>query len=248
MHGLGRMLKVVHEHGTLFVSVIRWSLGYFFVMVNFVATGRLRDELRTSAATTARATAIRSTASGRPPGRGRGGDLVTVARVVAVALFVVGLSIRDVYELLKRSHRVDPTDARVFAVVFTSMVTMWLSWFAIGALAPTRIAVPDVVRWTGLGAVLAGAAVSVGGMWQLGGVENIDHLVTTGLFSKVRHPMYLGFILWIVGWCAYTGAPANLFLAPAGLASVLLWRHLEEAELSSAYADEYRGYRASTWW
>ncbi len=37
-------------------------------------------------------------------------------------------------------------------------------------------------------------------MIQLKGLENINHLVTTGLFSKIRHPMYDGFILWILGW------------------------------------------------
>lgn len=47
MNGLGRMLKVAHEKGTLFVTVIRWSLGDFFAIVNFVGTGRLRDELQT---------------------------------------------------------------------------------------------------------------------------------------------------------------------------------------------------------
>ena len=46
LHGTARMLKVVHIGGTLFVSVIRFSLfrGYFAV-INFFATGRLRDEL-----------------------------------------------------------------------------------------------------------------------------------------------------------------------------------------------------------
>ena len=120
--------------------------------------------------------------------------------LVPLVLYLVGLTIRDLYELLKLSHKVDPTDARVFAVVFTSMCVMWLCWFAVGALAPTRVEIPSAVRWLGVGTVLFGTAVSVGGMWQLGGVENIDRLVTVGLFAVVRHPMYLGFILWILGW------------------------------------------------
>ena len=170
-----------------------------------------------------------------------------VLYLIALALHVVGLSIRDFYELLKRSHKVDPTEVRVFAVVFTSMCVMWLSWFAIGALAPTRVEIPTALRWLGASAVLVGTAVSVGGIWQLGGVENIDHLVTAGLFAVVRHPMYLGFVLWILGWCATTGASACLLLAPFGLASVLWWRALEEADLLSRYGDEFRKYQAATW-
>ena len=165
----------------------------------------------------------------------------------SVALYVIGLSIRDAYELLKRSHRVDATNATVFSVVLTSMCVMWLCWFAIGALSPTRFEMPSFVRWAGIGALLVGTAVSVGGMWQLGGVENIDHLVRAGLFSKVRHPMYVGFILWILGWCAWMAAPANLLLAPLGIASVLWWRALEESELALRYGGEFLAYRASTW-
>jgi protein-S-isoprenylcysteine O-methyltransferase Ste14 len=104
-----------------------------------------------------------------------------------------------------------------------------------------------MIRWVCVAAVLAGAVLAVGGMWQLRGVENIDHLVTTGLFSRIRHPMYAGFGLWILGWCAFTGAITCLVLAPFGMASVLWWRQLEEAELSARYGSEYAGYRAQTW-
>jgi hypothetical protein len=45
LHGTGRMLKIVHENGVLFVSVIRFCLLGFFASVNFFATGRLQKEL-----------------------------------------------------------------------------------------------------------------------------------------------------------------------------------------------------------
>ncbi|HWG45809.1 MAG TPA: hypothetical protein VN688_23815 [Gemmataceae bacterium] len=45
LHGTGRMLKIRHEGGTLFVSVIRFSLFGLFAVVNFFATGRLHEEL-----------------------------------------------------------------------------------------------------------------------------------------------------------------------------------------------------------
>ena len=169
------------------------------------------------------------------------------ASLTAAVVFVVGLLVRDGYELLKRSDRIDTKDVRVFAVVLTSMCIMWPSWFAAGVLTPARLQAPAVVRWAGAAAVLVGTAVAVGGMWQLGGVENIDHLVRTGLFSRIRHPMYLGFTLWILGWCVWMVAPANLLLAPLGIASVLWWRQLEESELALQYGDEFREYRASTW-
>ena len=172
---------------------------------------------------------------------------MVAAYLGAATLYVVGLLIRDAYELLKRRGRIDTTDVRVFAVVFTSMCVMWLSWFAVGVLAPTHLALPSAVRATGVGAVLIGVVLAVAGMWQLGGVENIDHLVKTRLFSRIRHPMYVGFVLWILGWYAYTGAWTSLLFAPFGIASVLWWRHLEETELASRYGSEYEEYRAVTW-
>ena len=45
LHGAGRMLKIGHAAGTLFVSVIRFNLFGYFAVVNFFGTGRLHREL-----------------------------------------------------------------------------------------------------------------------------------------------------------------------------------------------------------
>jgi len=160
---------------------------------------------------------------------------VGAAYLVLVGLYLVGLLTRDVYELLKKNGGVDTGDARVFAAVFTSMCVMWVSWFAMGSLDPTRLPVPEVLRWAGLCAVILGSVFALGGVWQLRGVENIDHLVTTGLFSPIRHPMYVGFILWILGWGIYQRAPVTLAVGLLGVASILWWRHLEDGEMQSRY-------------
>jgi protein-S-isoprenylcysteine O-methyltransferase Ste14 len=116
-----------------------------------------------------------------------------------------------------------------------------------GALDPTSVPVPAAVRWLGLGAVVLGSALAFGGVWQLRGVENIDHLVTTGLFARIRHPMYVGFILWVLGWPVYRGAAASLVVGFLGIASILWWRRLEERELASCYGAVYAEYRIETW-
>jgi hypothetical protein len=48
LHGTGRMLKIEHTDGILFVSVIRFSLFGYFALVNSVATGNLLGELRSA--------------------------------------------------------------------------------------------------------------------------------------------------------------------------------------------------------
>ena len=79
------------------------------------------------------------------------------------------------------------------------------------------------------------------------GLENIDHLVTTGLFSRLRHPMYVGFILWILGWVVRYGAVVSLAAGVLCIGNILYWRQLEERALESQYGEDYRSYRRATW-
>ena len=90
------------------------------------------------------------------------------------------------------------------------MMVLWASWFSMCPMEPERPIVPAFVSGIGLAALAAGLVLAVGAVIQLRGVENIDHLVTTGFFARVRHPMYLGFTLWILGWAVFQGAVVSL--------------------------------------
>ena len=162
-------------------------------------------------------------------------------------LYLLSHLIRTGYELLKKARRVNPKSTLVFAVIFAVMCFMWVTWFAMCPLDPFRLALPEVIRWIGLGVVIVGLGLSIGALVQLRGVENIDHLVITGLFSKIRHPMYAGFILWIFGWAIYHGAFLSLIVGFAGIGNILYWRRLEEAELELRHGKDYRRYRQGTW-
>ena len=162
-------------------------------------------------------------------------------------LCVLGVAVRTGYEALKSAGRVDTGNTAVFAVVFVAMCVMLSSWPFMCPLDPWRIALPGVARWLGALAVIAALALAVGGLAQLRGLENIDHLVTTGLFSVLRHPMYTGFILWIVGWTAWHGAALSLAVALACIGNIVYWRWLEERALEARYGEEYRAYRGRTW-
>jgi hypothetical protein len=86
------------------------------------------------------------------------------------------------------------------------MILLWMSWFGMCPLDPLQLALPGILRQIGLGLLIVGLVLALGALAQLRGVENIDYLVTTGLFSKIRHPMYTGFMLWILGWAVYHNA------------------------------------------
>jgi protein-S-isoprenylcysteine O-methyltransferase Ste14 len=167
--------------------------------------------------------------------------------LVPAGLFLVCLLIRAAYELLKEAGKINLESKPIFAVIFTSMCILWMSWFSLCPRDPYRLGLSDTIRWVGLAIVAAGTVLAVGALLQLRGVENIKDLVTTGLFSRFRHPMYVGFVLWIVGWSVYHDGAGSLTLGAVGIASVLWWKHLEEARLLSQFGSRYEKYRRTTW-
>jgi protein-S-isoprenylcysteine O-methyltransferase Ste14 len=162
-------------------------------------------------------------------------------------LFLVGLTIRNSYELLKKAQRIKTDNKVAFAVVFVGMFVMWTSWFSMCPLDPYRLSLPEKVRWAGLAVVIVGLGLAISALVQLQGLENIKQLVTSGLFSKLRHPMYLGFVLWILGWSIYHGAALSLIPGCLGMGSIIFWRRLEEHDLESRFGEAYRSYRAKSW-
>jgi protein-S-isoprenylcysteine O-methyltransferase Ste14 len=162
-------------------------------------------------------------------------------------LCLSGLMIRSGYELLKRAGKVDAKNPIIFIIVFAGM-GLWLAcWPVLCPLDPWRLPVPGIVRWLGLGLVAAALVLALAGLWTLRGLENIDHLVTQGVYAKLRHPMYVGFILWIIGWVVSAGAVVSLALGLIFIANILFWRHLEERALESAYGEDYRSYQQTSW-
>jgi protein-S-isoprenylcysteine O-methyltransferase Ste14 len=166
---------------------------------------------------------------------------------ILLTLFIISLVIRSSYELLKKNGKANPKSKPLFIVILLTMCALWMSWFAMCPLDPLKLPLPSWLTFLGFGLFILGLASALVSLFQLRGVENIDHLVTTGLFALVRHPMYLGFILWIIGWAVYYGAAASFMVGLIGIANVLYWQHLEDNHLSATFGEKYFHYRQSTW-
>ena len=182
-----------------------------------------------------------------PPTQSEPGCNMKVGYSEVVAFYLAALAIRTSYELLKKSGRLDPRSHTLFAFILLDMIVLWASWFSMCPMEPMRLVVPAIVAGVGLAVLAGGLVLAVGALIQLRGVENIDHLVTNGLFARVRHPMYLGFTCWILGWAVFWGAVVSLAVGLVGIGNILLWRHLEEQHLETSYGEAYRSYRARTW-
>ena len=71
-------------------------------------------------------------------------------------------------------------------------------------------------------------------------------LVTSGIYSKVRHPMYTGVIAIFAGWILFFG---SLLSGPLWLAFSILYviKSVKEERILSDRFPEYEGYRKKNW-
>jgi protein-S-isoprenylcysteine O-methyltransferase Ste14 len=111
-----------------------------------------------------------------------------------------------------------------------------------------------IVAYTGLLLLVVGGAVTLVGRAQLArfgsGVLHIeeDHrLITTGVFRLVRHPIYAGGVLGVVGF--YMAFRSVVMLVLISLLYFIVVRHrllFEEGMLIEEFGDEYREYMKGT--
>lgn len=72
-------------------------------------------------------------------------------------------------------------------------------------------------------------------------------LVTHGLYSKVRNPVYVFSIFAIVGFAMYFQWPLLLLLLIPIVPMQILRARAEARVLEAKFGEEYRQYRARTW-
>ncbi|UCG30985.1 MAG: isoprenylcysteine carboxylmethyltransferase family protein [candidate division WOR-3 bacterium] len=68
-------------------------------------------------------------------------------------------------------------------------------------------------------------------------------LVTTGFYAVVRNPIYLGELLWYLGWAIMFRSIIGLALVPLWWAALLLHTLVEEEALERALGEKYLAYK-----
>ena len=153
--------------------------------------------------------------------------------------------IRSTYEILKHKKILQPTGLS-FIIVFINMALLWVSWFALCSLDEFKIILPGILRYIGLLIVILGVIFFITALFTIKTLETYEgDLITKGIYSKIRHPMYLGFILWSLGMPVYFGAYFSFILSFIFIGNILFWRHLEELDLEKRFTG-YNDYKLNT--
>jgi protein-S-isoprenylcysteine O-methyltransferase Ste14 len=95
--------------------------------------------------------------------------------------------------------------------------------------------------------VFAMAYVSFGDSWRVGfDVKSPGALVTTGVFSFTRNPIYLCLDFWFIGTFLINGTLIFLIFAVLAVAAMHWQIRQEETFLANLYGQPYRDYCART--
>jgi len=105
-----------------------------------------------------------------------------------------------------------------------------------------------VVLMSGAIALFAASSRELGRNWSLVARMRSDHeLVRTGPYARVRHPIYLGMLLFLLALAVALGHWAQLIVAiPVFLAGTTIRTHLEDGLLEQQFGETFRAYRSST--
>jgi len=156
----------------------------------------------------------------------------------------------------KRTARSEPVSSHLvhIAIMAAACVLLFPTLFfgarlPVGPLAWRFVPESPAVAWTGLALTAAGCAFAIwarmllGGNWSANVTVKRDHqLIRQGPYAIVRHPIYSGFLLGLLGTALALGEWRGI--AGLGLAFIG-WRmksRLEEAFMAAQFGAQYTEY------
>ena len=126
------------------------------------------------------------------------------------------------------------------------VAAMGVFWFLMTWSGPWNVA-----RYIGTGLVIVGISFIAIARYQLGrsfSVKAEAHkLVTNGLYSKIRNPIYVFGMVMIAGMILILGRPEGWLVLAAAIVGQTIRARREAGVLEAAFGDAYREYRRKTW-
>jgi protein-S-isoprenylcysteine O-methyltransferase Ste14 len=111
----------------------------------------------------------------------------------------------------------------------------------------------NAIRWLGVGFFIIGGVLRIWPIYVLGrrfsglvAIQDGHTLVTSGVYSIIRHPSYLGLLINSVGWALAFRSSVGLLLVALVVPPLIARIRAEENLLRSSFGAEYDAYVART--
>ncbi len=136
--------------------------------------------------------------------------------------------------------------------------TIWRVWlplvvglWALGTIFRFGPGPHSAPRWVGLALGLVGLSGVIVARFTLGRSFSIrakaTALVTTGIYSRVRNPIYVSGVICLIGIVVMVGKPSLLLILVVIIPMQIVRARREARVLEEKFGDEYREYRRRTW-
>jgi len=144
----------------------------------------------------------------------------------------------------------DHADVKIHPPVLTALhliAAILLKWFVL------RLASPVALEWVGIGLVVLGFCFAGAAVLEFRKAQttvlphgSVSAIISSGIFRFTRNPIYLSFLLMIIGFPLYLDTWWGLVLAPVFVYSAnrLVIQH-EEAYLEKKFGEGYTRYKRS---
>ena len=112
----------------------------------------------------------------------------------------------------------------------------------------------NTIRWIGVALFAAGGALRLWPVFVLGrrfsglvAIQPEHALVTTGIYGVLRHPSYLGALVFSLGWSLAFRSGVGVLLTALLIPPLLARIRAEETLLLAHFGAEYDAYRSRSW-
>jgi protein-S-isoprenylcysteine O-methyltransferase Ste14 len=151
----------------------------------------------------------------------------------------------------KRTARVQTWGSRLLHIsLVAALFALLFRGAAIGPLAWRFVPDSAVIAYTGLALTVAGtgfaiwARVFLGRNWSSFVTIKQDHqMIQSGPYALVRHPIYSGFLLGLLGTALALGQVRGLVALPIAFLAWWTKFRLEEKFMEQRFGDEYAAYK-----
>ena len=111
---------------------------------------------------------------------------------------------------------------------------------------PCKINISIILRIIGFIIGFTGIIIGTIATIQKKGYSETDYLIESGIYSRLRNPMYLGIIFIHIGIPLFFESMITLISALIWIAMIILWKHWEEKCLERKFGEQYINFKKRT--